>query len=140
MPQSLPEPVRSPECLAKRLAAGDLETAAAELAGARDRDPGNPEFHALEGLLHDLTDAPAQAQACYRSALYLDPRLFQIRLLLAQTLRRDGRKERAMAEFRQVLALLASGRARDLQALNVLEQPDAEAAQRICQEALRMLS
>jgi len=120
-----------------RLAAGDLGAAAEHLARALESDPANPEVHALGGLLHDVAGELDLALACYRAALFLDPHVFQVRVLLAQALRRTGRAQRAVGEFRQVLATLSAGRDRQLAILDRLDQPDPESARRICLEALR---
>jgi len=134
------EPTFGPDLVIERISAGELEAAAAALAVARDRDAGNPELHALAGLVHDLLGAVSQAQACYRAALYLDAQLFQVHLLLAQSLRRTGKGDRAYAEFRQVLALLTAGQGRPVTSLTKLDQPDTAAAVRICLDALQPTS
>jgi cytochrome c-type biogenesis protein CcmH/NrfG len=114
-----------------------LGAAAEHLARALESDPANPEVHALGGLLHDVAGELDLALACNRAALFLDPHVFQVRVLLAQALRRTGRAQRAVGEFRQVLATLSAGRDRQLAILDRLDQPDPESARRICLEALR---
>src|SRR5262249_58592489 len=70
-------------------------------------------------------------------ALYLDPTLFQIRLLLADCLLRLGRRERAEHQYREVLTALAGGRARALAIFDDLPLPDRERALRRCRQALQ---
>lgn len=129
----------SAETTARSLSAGDVAGAAVALSRAREDQPENPEIHALEGLVHDLAGRIPQAQASYRAALYLEPQLFQVRLLLARTMHREGRRDRATAEYRQVLATLAAGRGRVLASLDALEQPGADEAQQFSLDALRTL-
>ena len=75
-------------------------------------DPSEPAAHALEGFLHDLCGRTEEAVNSYRAALYLDPALFQVRVLLADCLLRLGNRDRAEHQFREVLTLLAGGRER----------------------------
>jgi hypothetical protein len=69
----------------------------------------------------------------YRAALYLDPALFQPRLLLADCLLRLGHRELAEKQFQEVLTLVTGGRER---ALTALPLPDRERALRRCRQAL----
>ena len=122
-------------------AAGDLSenrlaAAADRVARARDADPSEPAAYALEGFLHDLGSRPREAAASYRAALYLDPGLYQARLLLADCLRRLGEDDRAAREYRQVLATLDRGTARDLVLFEDLPFPNRARAQKLCKQAL----
>jgi chemotaxis protein methyltransferase CheR len=121
---------------ARELAGNRLEAAVGRVATARAVDPSEPAVYALEGFLHDLASRPEEAAAAYRAALYLEPALFQVRVLLADCLRRLGRSERAEHEFRQVLATLDRGGARDLLLLEELPFPNRQRAARRCREAL----
>jgi chemotaxis protein methyltransferase CheR len=94
-------------------------------------DPSDPDAHALEGFIYDLSGRTEMAIASLRAALYLDPSLFQAQLLLADALRRLGWLDRAQAAYRTVLTLLGGGAARELAALAALPLADrASAAQR----------
>ena len=104
-----PPPATSPPT-ASRTPAGPCEAALAA-------DPSEPAAHALQGFLHDLCGRTEEAIPAYRAALYLDPALFQVRVLLADCLLRLGNRDRAEHQFREVLTLLASGRERPLRAL-----------------------
>ena len=100
-------------------------------------DPGEPEAHAFEGLVHDLSGRTELAIASFRAALYLHAGLFQVRLLLADALRRLGWDERASTEYSAVLARLAGGDARELTALAALPLPDRASAAQRARDALR---
>jgi hypothetical protein len=89
------------------------------------------------GVLHDRAGRDREAAAAYRAALYLDPALFQVRLLLADCFLRLGLEDRAAHQFREVLAVLAGGRGRALDGLSALLLPDREHADRRCRQALR---
>lgn len=121
---------------AGKLASDRLDEAAALAAEARAADPSDPAAYALEGFLHDLAGRTREAAAAYRAALYLDPSLYQPRLLLADCLKRLGHPERAAHEFRQVLATLDRGDARDLLLLEDLPLPNRQRAVRRCRQAL----
>lgn len=121
---------------AAALAANRLEEAAARVEEAREADPSEPATYALEGLLHDVAGHASLAAAAYRAALYLDPGLFQVRLLLADCQKRLGHPDRAAHEYRRVLATLDHGEPRDLVLLEDLPLPNRERAVRKCRQAL----
>lgn len=137
-------PTFGPCALQQRLAEAARELAGNELQAARkildqvlEADPSEPAAHALEGFLHDLEHRPEEAVISYRSALYLDPALFQARVLLADCLLRLGHRERAAQQFREVLAALDGGRERELVALEALPLPSRQRAERRCRQVLR---
>lgn len=115
-----------------RLAA---ERVAARLAAV----PDDPAAHALAGLLHDLGERREAALAAYRAALFLAPGLYQVRLLLADALRRGGWAERARAEYRRVLGELEAGGGAELPSLAAFLEADRAAAAARCRSALARL-
>jgi chemotaxis protein methyltransferase CheR len=119
------------------LAANRVAEAGQAIGQALAADPSEPAAHALEGFLHDLCGRAEEAVSSYRAALYLDPSLFQVRLLLADCLLRLGHRDRADHQFREVLTLLASGRERTLLLFEGLPLPDRERAQRRCRQVLK---
>jgi chemotaxis protein methyltransferase CheR len=121
---------------ARDLAADRISEATREIDGALAADPSEPAAHALEGFLHDLSGRTQEAVASYRAALYLDPALYQPRLLLADCLLRLGQRERAEHQYREVLATLGSGRERSLLAFGPLPLLDRERAIKRCRQAL----
>lgn len=125
------------EQAARLLADNRTDAARTALAEVLRGDPTDAEAHALEGLLHDLGRRPERAIASYRAALYLEPDLFQVRLLLADVLRRSGNAQRAASEYRQVLSSLAGGRARELGELSAVPLPDRGAAAERARRALQ---
>jgi len=122
---------------ARQLADNRVAEAKEAIAGILAEDPAEPAGHALEGFLHDLNGRAEEASAAYRAALYLEPALFQARLLLADCLLRLGHKDKAAHQFREVLATLSGGRERALAALADLPLPDRERALRRCRQALQ---
>jgi chemotaxis protein methyltransferase CheR len=120
---------------ARLAAAGELDAAAGELAQALAADPSEAAAHALEGYLHHVRGSGEEAITAYRAALYLDPALFQVRLLLADRLAAGGWRRRAAHEYREVLASLERGR--ELVALDALPLPDRAGVAGRCREALR---
>jgi chemotaxis protein methyltransferase CheR len=140
----LPEPGRPAGGLAERLVAAarglgnnHVEEAGKIIEAVLAEDPADPSAHALMGFLHDLCGRTESALASYRAALYLDPALFQVRVLLADCLLRLGNKERAEHQYREVLTLLAGGREKPLALLEGLPLPDRERAQRRCRQVLK---
>jgi chemotaxis protein methyltransferase CheR len=122
---------------ARDLADNRLDAARRTLTEAVAADPSEPAAHALEGFLHDLCGRTEDAVSSYRAALYLDPALFQVRVLLADCLLRLGNRDRAEHQFREVLTLLASGREKALTLFEGLPLPDRERAQRRCRQVLK---
>jgi chemotaxis protein methyltransferase CheR len=133
-----PEPaVERLAAAARDLAANRIEDARRTLEVALAADPSDPAAHALQGFLDDLCGRTEEAVAAYRAALYLDPALYQVRVLLADCLLRLGNRDRAEHQFREVLTLLAAGRERTLAAFEELPLPDRERAQRRCRQVLK---
>jgi chemotaxis protein methyltransferase CheR len=122
---------------ARDLAANHIEEAGKILRAVLAADPSEPAAHALAGFLHDLCGRAEEAVNSYRAALYLDPALFQVRVLLADCLLRLGNRDRAEHQFREVLTLLASGREKVLTLFEALPLPDRERAQRRCRQVLK---
>ncbi len=122
---------------ARDLAANRVDEAARVIGAALAADPSEPAAHALEGFLHDLCNRTEEAIHSYRAALYLDPALFQARVLLADCLLRLGHRDRAEHQFREVLTLLAGGREKTLGLFGELPLPDRERAQRRCRQVLK---
>ena len=125
------------EAAARDLAANRVEEASRTLATALAADPSEPAAHALAGFLHDLCGRTGEAVSSYRAALYLDPTLFQVRVLLADCLLRLGDRDRAEHQFREVLTLLASGRERPLTLFGELPLPDRDRAAKRCRQVLK---
>jgi tetratricopeptide (TPR) repeat protein len=121
---------------ARSLSGNRVEEAARVIGDALAEDPSEPSVYALEGFLHDLTGRPDEAVSSYRAALYLDPALFQVRILLADCLLRLGNRDRAEHHYREVLAHLAGGRERSLPDFADLPFPDRTRAQRRCRQVL----
>jgi len=144
VPDAEPGPTFTPCAVQQRLAEAARELADNELEAARgildevlEADPSEPAAHALEGFLHDLENRPQEAISSYRSALYLDPALFQARVLLGDCFLRLGHRDRAHQQFREVLAALDSGRERELVTLEILPLPNRRRAERRCRQVLR---
>jgi chemotaxis protein methyltransferase CheR len=118
------------------LAADRLAEAEAALAALVERTPSEPAVHALHGFLLDVQGRDDGAIAAYRAALYLDPALFQVRLLLAERLLRGGERDAAKRHFREVLTWLEGGREHKLEAFSELPVAQRERAERRCRQAL----
>jgi chemotaxis protein methyltransferase CheR len=118
------------------LAADRVEAARCGVDAALAVDPSDPAGHLLDGFLHDLAGRAERAAACYRATLYLDPSLFQARVLLADCLLRLGERSRAEHQCREVLAALERGRERALVIYSALPLPDRERALLRCRQVL----
>ncbi|MEP7012202.1 MAG: CheR family methyltransferase [Acidobacteriota bacterium] len=129
-------PIRNLEVAALALAGNRLDEAARHLESALAREPENATAHALQGFLDDLSGRPENAVAAYRAALYLNPDLYQARLLLADRLLHLGQARRAEHEFREVLSALLAGKGKELVLPEALALPDRERALRRCRQAL----
>lgn len=134
-----PQPLSVQERLleaARHLAGNRIEEAGRSIEQVLAVDPSEPAAHALEGFLHDITGRTDDAVASYRAALYLDPELYQVRVLLADCLLRLGNRDRAEHQYREVLAHLGNGRERNLVVFGELPFPDRTRAQRRCRQVL----
>jgi chemotaxis protein methyltransferase CheR len=139
VPPPVPQPLSVQERLleaARHLAGNRIEEAGRAISQVLAVDPSEPAAHALEGFLHDVTGRTDDAVASYRAALYLDPELYQVRVLLADCLLRLGNRGRAEHQYREVLAHLGHGRERNLVVLGDLPFPDRTRAQRRCRQVL----
>ncbi|MCS7181977.1 MAG: hypothetical protein NZ869_02560 [Thermoanaerobaculum sp.] len=135
-PDPAPDPLRQAVGL---LSEGNLTKAQELLHQVLAANPADPQAHALEGYLHEVAGRGREAIAAFRASLYLDPQLFQARLLLAHALRRAGEARRAMSEYRQVLGTLATGQGKELDRLSALPLPTQEQASRQAKAALQGL-
>jgi chemotaxis protein methyltransferase CheR len=122
---------------AGELAANRPDAARRAVEEALAADPSEPAGHLLDGFLHDLGGRTEEAAASYRAALYLDPSLFQARLLLADCLLRLDQRGRAEHQYREVLAALEAGRERPVGLFDGLPLPDRERALRRCRQVLQ---
>ena len=122
---------------ARDLADNRVEDARRILEAILAADPSEPAAHALVGFLHDLCGRTEDAVGSYRAALYLDPALFQPRVLLADCLLRLGKRDLAEHQFREVLTLLSGGREKALTVFEGLPLPDRERAGRRCRQVLK---
>jgi chemotaxis protein methyltransferase CheR len=135
----VPQPLSVQERLleaARHLAGNRIDEAGRAIGQVLAVDPSEPAAHALEGFFHDVTGKTDEAVASYRAALYLDPELYQVRMLLADCLLRLGNRDRAEHQYREVLAHLGNGRERNLVVLGDLPFPDRARAQRRCRQVL----
>lgn len=122
---------------ARELAANRPDAARRAVDEALAADPSEPAGHLLDGFLRDLGGRTEEAAASYRAALYLDPSLFQPRLLLADCLLRLAQRGRAEHQYREVLATLEAGRERPVAIFDGLPLPDRERALRRCRQVLK---
>ena len=143
VPPTAPAPVTLPLGVQERLlqaarslAGNRIEEAGKAIGEVLALDPSEPAAHALEGFLHDVTGRTDDAVASYRAALYLDPELYQVRVLLADCLLRLGNRDRAENHYREVLTHLGNGRERNLVVSTELPFPDRTRAQRRCRQVL----
>lgn len=120
---------------ARELAGNRMDEAEAILERVLEADPSEPAAHALEGFLRDLQARTDDAVTSYRAALYLDPSLFQVRVLLADCLMRLGAPERAKQHYQEVLATLENGR--ELVAFEDLPLPSRVRAEKRSRQVLR---
>lgn len=110
------------------LEAGAADEATRRLVVALERRFDDPELRALAALARDREGDLAAARRGYRAVLYLEPRLFQVRLLLANCLERSGRPGRADTERRAALVALLEGKVTTLPGSERLGLPsEAEA-------------
>ena len=113
-----------------------LEEALHEVGLALTSDPAEPAAHVLAGLVHDLAGRVDAAAEAFRAALYLEPDLPQVRWRLASCLRRAGQGDRAVRQFREVVAVLERGGGRRLPLLDGRLLPGPEETLRLARSNL----
>lgn len=135
-------PASPPGAAERRMAAASLieadrlAEAGRELAAALEDDPADPTAHVLAGILGELAGEDAAAADAYRAALYLEPGLGQVRLMLAGCLRRLGEAELARRQLREAVASLETAAGRRLPLLEGRFLPAPEEALRRARAAL----
>jgi len=102
-------PAAAVETVVAALEDGRLDEARASLARAGGAAMLDPSLHVLRGLVAEAEGDADGAVAAYRAALYLEPRLFQARLLLAEVLLAAGSADRARRELLRVLEDVPAG-------------------------------
>jgi chemotaxis protein methyltransferase CheR len=130
-------PAADLQAAVRRVADNRIDEAASLVAELLAADPSEPAPHALAGFLHDLAGRTEEAVPAYRAALYLDPALYQARLLLADCLLRLGHRKLAEKQFQEVLTLVTLGREHPLAAFSALPLPDRERALKRCRQVLQ---
>jgi chemotaxis protein methyltransferase CheR len=106
--------------------------------GLRERSD-DPVLHAMEGLAAEaLADHAGAIRAC-RGALYLEPRLYQIRLVLARNLARVGWRRRSIQEYERTLEDLQLDGSIDLERGQEIGLPRRDQARELCHAALAEL-
>ncbi len=130
-----PAPAPRPAIVAA-LADGKLEAARAVAEAAAVGMPEDAQLRALLGLCRDRGGDAEGAIQAYRAALYIDPGLFQARLLLAGCLERLGWSDRARQEHREVLTALRSTAGHEMPDAARLGLPSAEQAAQQARTAL----
>ncbi len=139
--EALAPPAPTPETAA--IHARIVEALSANRAGeARNlvgewlpRLPEDAVIRAFMGLVHDVSGENEAAVQAYRAALYLEPRLSQVRYLLARCLERLGWQAPAQRELRQVLGM-ASGTQLLLPGSDRLGLPSVRQVETACRDAL----
>jgi chemotaxis protein methyltransferase CheR len=134
-----PSPVERLVAAAGHLESDRFDDAERETAAALEEDPAEPAAHVVSGLIRDYQGRPAEAADAFRAALYLEPDLAQVRLLLAGCLRRDGHLELAERQYREVISTLERGGGRRLALLDGRLLPDPGEVLRRARDGLAAL-
>lgn len=99
-------------------------------------DPVDARLGAVEGIIFRCKGKKEEAVRSFRAALYLDESLYQVRYLLALSLKEAGWADRARVEFEAVLKMLSTGGGREIQELAPLEIPGRLALEQLCRGEL----
>ncbi len=121
------------------IASERLDHARSLIAEATQSQPEDAILRAFEGLIFDFRQQLEAALRAYRAALYLDPRLFQVRMLLARCMSQIGSHQRAASEYRKVLSALASSDICEVPGAAELGLPSPRQAELQCRQALTSL-
>jgi len=125
--------------LVSKVAAGRFDLAEQMRMGV-EADPVDARLQALEGIISRCEGKKAEAVRCFRASLYLDPGLYQVRYLLALSLRETGWEERAREEFESILKTLSTGGGAEIPEFAPLALPGRPALEKLCREALGSFS
>jgi Flp pilus assembly protein TadD len=121
----------------EELGRGRAEAGEALIREAIRVSPDNARLRAFQGLVAEAAGDQRAAVRCYRAALYLDPRLFQVRYLLGRSLERTGWREQAHRAYRDVLATTGMGLPTvEIPGLGLLGIPSTAEVSAACQRAL----
>jgi chemotaxis protein methyltransferase CheR len=134
--QNFPTPAERLLAAAAHFEADRVAEAKREVEAALAADAADAGAHAFLGLIHDLGGRTDEAVEALRAALYLEPDLVQVRLLLAGCLRRLGEVPHAIRQYREVVATLERGGGRRLAVLDGRLLPDAPETLRRARSAL----
>lgn len=110
------------------LVRGETDRAAAWLEAALRAFPEDGHLRTLAARADELLDNSDRARRGYRAAVYLEPRLFHARLLLAGCLERAGKVGRARTEWLALRDAIEDGHAIPLVGWERLGLPDERAA------------
>lgn len=119
-----------------RAVAEHRDDQARELLERADCGRGDPTLQTARGLMAARAGEIREATRLYRAAVYLDPKLVQVRLLLADQLARRGRTGRAVAEYRTAVSLIERGNARALEGADELGLTPLDDVGQACRRAL----
>ncbi len=118
------------------MVAGEFERAHRLALALRHEFPEKPVVHALVGVAESKASNHGAAVLAYRAALYLEPGGPEIRFLLATALEADGRGDRALREYRSVLASLGAAPAVPPPLFKTLGVPGREQLSSICRKKI----
>jgi chemotaxis protein methyltransferase CheR len=110
---------------------------ARELLDRADCGRGDPTLQTARGLMAARAGDGREAIRLYRAVVYLDPKLVQVRLLLADQLLNSGRHGRALAEYRTAVSIIERGNGRLLDGWRDLGLHDLREVSRRCRDSLR---
>ncbi len=146
MPASVPDGAAERSTFEERMArilgavnAGDIASAGRLALALRHEFPEKPAAHALVGLAASRASDHGAAVLAYRAALYLDPAAPEIRFLLAVALEADGRGDRAIREYRSVLASLGAAPAASSPLFKKLGVPGRDRLLAICRKKISVI-
>jgi len=96
-------------CIVDQLSSNHLERARELIAEGAERFPDAAALRAFEGIAFDIEHDDQEAVRAYRAALYLDPRLIQVRFFLARCIERLDCPDRSRRDYRELLVRLGRG-------------------------------
>jgi chemotaxis protein methyltransferase CheR len=124
------------DSIVEELASNRLERAKSLITEGARRFPEEATMRAFEGLALDIDRDDRQAVRAYRAALYLDPRLVQVRFLLARCMERLDLPDRSQRDYRELLAVLRDRKHRMLPGSERLGLPSLRQLEAASRQAL----